>query len=139
MSYPVSIKAVVLHDDRVLLLRNERDEWELPGGRIEPGETPEQCVVREIEEETQWAVTIGPILDSWMYYVDAAEKDVFIVTYACHLDEATEPRISHEHKEIGLFTEEELPGLPLPAGYRSSIHNWFAQQRAGDHNAESPN
>jgi 8-oxo-dGTP pyrophosphatase MutT (NUDIX family) len=51
----------------VLLLKNERDEWELPGGRLEAGETPRQCVVREIEEETGWPVTAGPLLDAWVY------------------------------------------------------------------------
>jgi ADP-ribose pyrophosphatase YjhB (NUDIX family) len=49
--YPVSVKGVVVRDGRVLLLRNDRAEWELPGGRLEPGETPPQCVVREIAEE----------------------------------------------------------------------------------------
>lgn len=48
--FPVSVKGVVVSLGRVLLLRNDRDEWELPGGRIEPGETPEQFVVREIAE-----------------------------------------------------------------------------------------
>jgi hypothetical protein len=33
-------------------------------------------VAREILEETQWKVRTGPILDTWMYYVDAAEKHV---------------------------------------------------------------
>src|ERR1022692_1378934 len=47
---PVSIKGVIVRDGRVLLLKNERDEWELPGGRIEPGETPEECLAREIAE-----------------------------------------------------------------------------------------
>jgi ADP-ribose pyrophosphatase YjhB (NUDIX family) len=56
-AYPVSVKGVVVRDGRVLLLHNERGEWELPGGRLEIGETPEQCVVREIAEETGWAVT----------------------------------------------------------------------------------
>jgi len=37
--YPVSVKGVLVRNDRVLLVHNERDEWELPGGRIEPGET----------------------------------------------------------------------------------------------------
>jgi ADP-ribose pyrophosphatase YjhB (NUDIX family) len=52
MTYPVSVKGVVAHDGRVLLLKNDRSEWELPGGRLELGETPEECVAREIEEET---------------------------------------------------------------------------------------
>ena len=37
---------------KVLLLRNERDEWELPGGKLEVGEDPADCVVREITEES---------------------------------------------------------------------------------------
>jgi 8-oxo-dGTP pyrophosphatase MutT (NUDIX family) len=50
-TFPISVKGVVLDSaDRVLLLKNERDAWELPGGRIEFGETPEECVTREILE-----------------------------------------------------------------------------------------
>src|SRR3954453_14407485 len=95
--FPISIKGVVVRDGKVLLLKNERDEWELPGGRIEPGETPEQCVAREITEETQGKVPTGPILDTWMYYINVAEKNVFIVTYGCYPDGDSKPVLSHEH------------------------------------------
>jgi len=49
-SYPISVKGVVVRAGKVLLLKNERDEWELPGGRLEAGETPEQCVARDIAQ-----------------------------------------------------------------------------------------
>lgn len=132
-AFPVSIKGVVVRDDRVLLLKNERDEWELPGGRIELGETPEQCVAREIREETGWTVRTGPILDTWMYHITVADKNVFIVTYGCFPTDTTAPGLSHEHKEVGLFSETELPALTMPAGYKRSIATWFTHLHVGDH------
>ncbi|GAA3931246.1 hypothetical protein GCM10023085_10770 [Actinomadura viridis] len=51
---------------------------------------------------------------------------VLIVTHGCHVLDTTVPlRLSHEHKEIALFTREELPGLVMPDGYKRSIHTWY--------------
>jgi 8-oxo-dGTP diphosphatase len=36
--------------------------WSIPGGRIEPGETDHEAVIREVSEETDLAVTCGPLL-----------------------------------------------------------------------------
>ncbi|MGH7023898.1 MAG: NUDIX domain-containing protein [Caulobacteraceae bacterium] len=41
---PVSIKGVLLVEGKVVLLKNSRDEWELPGGRVDPGESHEQTL-----------------------------------------------------------------------------------------------
>jgi 8-oxo-dGTP pyrophosphatase MutT (NUDIX family) len=131
-SYPVSVKGVVVRAGRVLLLHNERQEWELPGGRLELGETPAQCVAREIGEETGWVVETGPILDSWMYVIDQVERNVFIVTYGCHLhpgQDDLDPVLSHEHQQVGLFTEAEVADLVMPAGYQASIAVWFERLR----------
>ena len=127
-SYPVSVKGVVVRAGRVLLLHNEREEWELPGGRLELGESPPQCVAREIGEETGWRVEVGPILDSWMYYIEQAHKNVFIVTYGCELSDGQDdlaPVVSHEHKRVGLFAREEIDDLVMPQGYKKSIFTWY--------------
>lgn len=124
--FPVSVKGVVIdHDGRVLVLRNERDEWELPGGKLELGEDPAVCVAREIQEEASWPVTVQAILDSWVYHI-AEGVDVLIVTYGCQLEADRPPVLSYEHKEIGLFTQAEVPGLRMPDGYKRSIASWYA-------------
>jgi mutator protein MutT len=126
LRYPVSIKGVLLVDGRVVLLRNERDEWELPGGKLDPGEQPETCIVREIEEELGLAVECAAILDSWVYEIRAGTI-VLIVTYGCWLHGAADIRISHEHKAVGLFALSEIDALPMPEGYRRSIRAWAAR------------
>lgn len=121
--FTVSIKGIFCTaSGEVVLLMNERDEWELPGGRIEIGESPRQCVEREIREELSLAVTAEALLDTYLFEV-VPEKFVFIATYACTLGSQFDPRISDEHKRIGLFPPEALPDN-LPQGYRSSIAAW---------------
>jgi 8-oxo-dGTP pyrophosphatase MutT (NUDIX family) len=49
-------------EDRVLLVRVGNGRFYLPGGRIEPGETPEQALAREVEEECGLSVRVGESL-----------------------------------------------------------------------------
>ena len=121
--YPVSVKGVVLRDDRVVLVKNSRDEWELPGGKLEPGETLERGVAREIAEELGLEVTVGPVVDVWVYRVTPG-LDVLIVTYGCEAAGWPDTLVSPEGIEVGLFALDELAGLPLPDGYRTSILRW---------------
>lgn len=123
-TFPISVKGVVGPDQRVLLLKNERDEWELPGGKLDPEESPEACVVREIQEESGWDVGVGPLLDAWVYRIRPG-TDVFIVTYGCHLLTDGKAVLSDEHLDVGLFTIDELPPLRMPAGYRRSCERWL--------------
>ena len=128
--FPVSIKGVVFRDDRVILLRNERDEWELPGGKLELGEAPEACCAREILEELALAVSVERLLDCWVYDILGRVK-VLIVTYGCHLASAAPISISSEHKEVGLFRVPELGALPMPEGYRASVRHWWKLRHTG--------
>jgi len=129
MPFPVSIKGVLFDRDRVVLLENERQEWELPGGRLEAGEDPPLCLAREIEEELAAEARVGPILDCWVYEV-LPGREVVIVTYGVERLGDGPLRISNEHKRIGLFGLDELDDLAMPEGYRRSIRNWAGRMSA---------
>jgi 8-oxo-dGTP pyrophosphatase MutT (NUDIX family)/GNAT superfamily N-acetyltransferase len=124
--FPVSVKGVLFEESRVALLENERGTWELPGGRLEPGEDPTTCLAREVAEELGVEVAIEAILDSWVYEV-LPQREVLIVTYGVRRADQRAMRVSDEHRRFGLFALSELDGLPMPEGYRRSIRSWATQ------------
>ncbi len=118
--FPVSVKGVVSIDGRFCLLKNERQEWELPGGRLEAGEDPQAACVREIAEELGLDARIETIIDTWLYDIKGS-GEVVIVTYACAPLSGVVPRLSHEHKALGLFAPDQIPTLNMPDGYKRSL------------------
>jgi len=121
--YPTSIKGVLLLDGRVLLVKNSRDEWELPGGRIDEGEEHSQTLSREFAEELSINVALSALIDSYLFEVIPG-RHVFIVTYGCTLAGEVRPGVSHEHTEHCLWPVDRLSELKLPLGYRRSIEKW---------------
>ncbi|MEK6246172.1 MAG: NUDIX hydrolase [Pseudomonadota bacterium] len=126
--HPVSIKGVLLIDEKVVLVRNDRNEWELPGGHLEIGEAPEQALAREFEEELSIQVEAQDIIDSYMFEV-IPSKNVFIVTYGCRLRGEFKPALSTEHAEFGLYALADLGRIALPAGYARSIESWSSHAK----------
>jgi mutator protein MutT len=120
---PVSVKGVLFVDGKVVLMRNERNEWELPGGRMDAGETPAQALAREFEEELSIRVEPLGIIDSYVFEV-VPTKFVSIVTYGCRLVGEFKPVVSDEHDAVGLHALEDLERIPLPSGYAKSIRSW---------------
>jgi hypothetical protein len=51
---------------------------------------------------------------------------VLVITYGCVARADGDPVLTDEHKEVGLFTEREAAGLPMPEGYKRSITAWYA-------------
>jgi 8-oxo-dGTP pyrophosphatase MutT (NUDIX family) len=126
--FPVSVKGVIIRDGKVILCQNERDEWELPGGKLELSESPEECLTREIGEELQLAIEPESILDSWVYTI-ASGVHVVVIAYGCVESSLGQAVLSNEHRAVQWFPLAEIDTLNLPAGYKTSIQSWSARVR----------
>ena len=65
------VAAIIKKDDKIFATQRGYGEfkggWELPGGKIEQGETPQQALEREIREELDAQITVGGLLDTIEY------------------------------------------------------------------------
>ncbi len=124
---PVSVKGIVFDGEKVWLRKNERDEWELPGGKIDPGEGPIETIVRELEEELGFETKVEEIIDAGMFTVEKSMDEqggVLVIAYLCKIvggmgdfEELSEAG----HAEFNAFRIDDLEDLNLLAFYRNAI------------------
>ena len=86
--------AVVERDGRVMLCQRLPDahnplKWEFPGGKLEPGESPEAALARELREELGIEVAVNRVRDA--VYYRYPDRDVLVLFYDCRIAEG-EPR-----------------------------------------------
>lgn len=124
---PISVKGIVFEDERVWLRKNERNEWELPGGKIDPGEQPKQTVKRELLEELGFNVSVNDLISADIYTINKSIDEsygVLVVCYRCELLSKTEDFeiIGEAGKaEFKLFSINEVDSLNMPSFYKNSI------------------
>ena len=86
--------------------------WEFPGGKIEEGETPQQALVREIEEELETEIVVGELLDTIEY-----DYPTFHLSMDCFWAEILSgDLVLKEHEAAKWLTKDELDSVEwLPA------------------------
>ncbi len=112
--------AVIEERGRVLLARrgpgrNLAGKWEFPGGKVEPGETPEESLARELEEELAIRTRVGELLCRTSFEHDGMTLELLVYRV-----ERTggEPQL-REHLELAWVSPEEVASFDLADSDRS--------------------
>jgi mutator protein MutT len=117
----VVVAAVIEHGDRFLVTRRQAGVhlaglWEFPGGKIDPAETHENALHREIREELDADVNIGELVLATTH--EYPEKTVTLYFYRCTLIGAPRPLLGQEMRWV---TRDELKALGFPAADEALI------------------
>ncbi len=117
-------------EDKILLVKRDtvpfKGYWALPGGRMDPGETVEQTIVRECKEETGLDVEVVRVIGE---YVEKGIKDEVDYEYypTCFLVKVVGGEIKRQEseiQEIRLFSLKRLPN-PLAFEHNKMIEDYL--------------
>lgn len=112
----INVVAAVIRDSgRVFATQRgygeNKDGWEFPGGKIEAGETPQQALVREIEEELDTRIKVGELLTVIEY--DYPAFHLRMQCFWCRIAEGTPVLKEHEAARwLGLEELDSVDWLP---------------------------
>lgn len=110
------VAAIITHNDQIFATQRGygefKDGWEFPGGKMEPGETPQQALMREIREELDTEIEVGSLVETVEY-----DYPNFHLTMHCFLCTIRSGElVLKEHEAAKWLTREELDSVDwLPA------------------------
>lgn len=108
------VAAVIFRDGRYLVTRRQKGVhlegyWEFPGGKVDPGETAEAALVREIREELDAGVDVGRLVLATTHHYP--ERSVSLAFYECTLTGEPRPLLGQEMRWV---SPPDLRSLTFP-------------------------
>ena len=113
-----AVKAVIEHNGKYLILYQQlkgEKILDLPGGKVEYGESPYHTLIREVKEEVALEIEIIRPLGMWWFFRHSDQAQVVCNTFLCHTDQ-TEIDLTHNPADEAIVdyawvTKAEITGL----------------------------
>ena len=122
------VAAIIIHENKIFATQRGygefKDGWEFPGGKIEPGETPQEALVREIKEELDIEIEVKDFLETVEY--DYPEFHLSMDCFFCTIRSGELVLKEHEAaKWLTAETLESVEWLPADKGLVEGIREYL--------------
>ena len=120
-----AVKAIIIKDGKFLALHRKGaiGGWfDLPGGRMEYGETAEETVIREVKEETGLSVKPIRVIGTWNNVKE--EYQITGIFYLCSLKDSDEVILSEEHDDYKWFDANRESIFDLHKVFKVRMEQW---------------
>ncbi|MGB9476659.1 MAG: NUDIX hydrolase [Candidatus Udaeobacter sp.] len=127
----IDVRAAVISENKILLVKERGDGWTLPGGWVDPGESPSEAAVRETREESGYDVSAARLMaiyDRDRQGHPPCPFHVYKIIFLCDLVGGS-AKTSLETEAAGFFGEDELPALSESRVIVSQVKRAFSFQR----------
>ena len=102
--------AVIMDQDKILIAQRSKDDfWEFPGGKIDNGETPAECIVREIKEELNLDIKVRGFLGM----IEGVYRGAPMQVYAFLADLASGQMMLNVHKDVKWLDRKDIESSSL--------------------------
>lgn len=127
----IDVRAAVISENKILLVKERGNGWTLPGGWVDPGESPSEAAVRETKEESGYdvnAVRLMAIYDRDRHGHPPCPFHVYKLIFLCKLVGGS-AKTSLETEAACFFREDELPALSESRVLLPQVERAFAFAR----------
>ena len=130
--FALSVKVIIRDDEgRILLLKRSMSskgnpgKWELPGGKVDPGEGFEEALIREVAEETGLTISLSRVAGA--AESETNQKRIAYLILEGRLEEG-KVRLSPEHEEFRWVHPPELSAIDVSPQFRPILQTYLVHE-----------
>lgn len=132
----IAVAGFLYRDGETLIMRRADSEsflpgfWDIPGGKSEFGETPQDALVREFLEETGLKISVGNPFHAFSFFTHEGVRQVVDIIFLVSQEESGDVVVSEEHSAYAWISADEIDDYQITPETKECLRRGFAEMES---------